>query len=448
MKIKTKYGIIEGVTQDNVELFWGIPYAKADRFCPPVKPDAWDGGLPCAHPRARCIQSPASNLNPFFPEFYKDTAYMPAMSENCQYLNVRTPDVNGKLPVAVYIHGGGFGGGYNSEIEFDSNAIPKQGIVLVTINYRLNVFGFFASPELTKEQGASGNYGILDQLEALRWVQENIADFGGDPNNVTIFGQSAGAMSVQTLVCSPLTRGLVHHAIPQSGGGYLNGFNRNRTLREAEEKGTALIEFGGFSSVKELRALSAEELFDLNSRFVEEEIKKYGFGAGLMYCPTTDGVVLPKPYDEIIAAGQTLDIDYMLGSTENDLTCTPEQLIAGEPSPLHMGNIAFVNELEKQGRKPGYVYFFNRRLPGDGWGAFHSSELWYMFGSLDKCWRPMTEADYALSERMVRDWTNFMKTGNPGFSPCRIEEPYVEKYNCGETGGYDPHADKKNFFFG
>ncbi len=439
MKVTTKYGVVSGVEQDGVQLFFGIPYAKAGRFEKPQKPDAWTGVLPCAHPRARCIQSKPAEPNPYFKEFYADSAYDLPMSEDCLNLNIRTPDIHGKAQVAVYIHGGGFGGGFNAEMEFDSNTLAQKGVVLVTINYRLNVFGFFASKELYEEQGTAGNFGILDQIAALQWVQENIADFGGDPDCVTIFGQSAGCMSVQTLASSPLARGLFHRAILQSGGGYQCGFHDDRPLARACEEGAELMELCGVKTLDELRALPAEKLFKAN---VKQGTLMFQRGAGLFLRPTVDGYVMPMGIDETVAQNALAQADYMIGSTENDLTCTPEQIASGEKAPIYRAAIAFSEKLEEQGRKPAYAYFFTRHLPGDSWGAFHSAELWYCFDSLDKCWRPMTDGDYKLADQMSSYWANFIKTGDPNgaglpaWAPCTKQNPNAQELNI-EGGNTD-----------
>ena len=188
------------------------------------------------------------------------------MDEDCLYLNIWTPDVSTdkKLPVAFYIHGGAFLNGFGSEIEFDGEAFARRGVILVTINYRLGAFGFFAHPGLKQEDpdGCCGNYGIYDQIAALQWVRDNIANFGGDPDKITIFGQSAGAMSVQTLLSSPLTKGMIAGAILQSGGGYKGGFNSNRTLEQAEMLGSKYMEICGASTLEDMRALSPQQLMD------------------------------------------------------------------------------------------------------------------------------------------------------------------------------------------
>ncbi|MBO5998733.1 MAG: carboxylesterase family protein, partial [Lachnospiraceae bacterium] len=225
-QIKTAYGLVEGVDCGNYTVFRGIPYAKPPvgerRWKAPERPDPWDGVLKADTFSAKVLQSEVTPQNPYHKEFYEDPEYLRPSDEDSLYLNIWTPKgaaADAKLPVAFWIHGGGFGGGYSSEIEFDGEAFAAQGVILVTINYRCGVCGFLAHPWLDaeNEKGVSGNYGILDQIAALTWVYENIDAFGGDPANITVFGQSAGCMSTQVLVSSELTEGMIAKAILQSG---------------------------------------------------------------------------------------------------------------------------------------------------------------------------------------------------------------------------------------
>ena len=360
------------------------------------------------------------------------------MSEDCLYLNIWTPAETGneRLPVMMWMHGGGVQSGYSHEIEFDGDAICKRGVILVTINYRLNIFGYFAHPELTAESefGASGNYGVHDQIQALRWIHDNIAAFGGDPNNVTIFGQSGGGRSTQAVSCSPLAKGLVHHAIVQSAGGIATAAGPT-PREEVERRGVRFMEHTGCKNIAELRALPAEKLLEL---LLEYESAggdvRLRFSRGFNI--STDGYALPLSMEHTLVAGKQNDIDYMFGCTANDMGGIIASLAgwAQVQQDNHM--------------RPAYFYRFERALPEDDpndnrvlKGAFHSSELWYTFGTLGRCWRPMTEGDYELSRIMCDMWTNFAKTGNPNgvalphWDPYTITAPSMMTFNIAECGG-------------
>lgn len=272
---KTKYGQVHGVQKDGYTVFCGVPYAKPPvgekRFCPPEEPACWEGVYKADHFGCVCPQTEHEPDSFYGKEFYLDPEFGMKQSEDCLYLNIWTPanTVDEKLPVAFWIHGGAFMHGFSHESEFDGAAYCERGVILVTINYRLGAFGFLAHPWLSEESGVgrSGNYAILDQIAALKWVKENIAAFGGDPENITVFGQSAGCMSVQTLVSSPLTENWISKAIFQSAGGYDTGLNRDMPLSEAETIGQEFVELSGAKSLEELRAIPAEKIVELQEEF-------------------------------------------------------------------------------------------------------------------------------------------------------------------------------------
>lgn len=435
--IETKKGKISGVQMEGHTLFKGIPYAKPPvgelRWRPPQEAEAWDGVYRAERFPNKCMQQ--GRHNGFYQkEFGEAPEFDVPSSEDCLYLNIWAPDGENleKLPVAFYIHGGAFMGGHCSEVEFDGAGYCKRGVILVTINYRCNIFGFLAHPWLSAEsdKGISGNYGILDQIAALRWVRDNIAAFGGDPDNITIFGQSAGSMSVQTLVSTRLTEGLVSKAILQSAGSYGGGINRDLTLDEAMDIGGQIAGLSSAQSLEALRALPAEAVFEL----AEKAQELFPMSGGLIFVPNIDGYLLEDGYDRLTEQDQIHKIPYMIGSTEDDLSCREEDIRAGIKSSLYRGCIGWSLKNEENGNAPAYVYFFSRHLPGDDAGAFHSSELWYMFETLQRCWRPMTERDRELSGRMMDFWTAFMKTGNPNgqgdeWKPCTKEDPFVMELN-------------------
>lgn len=399
-------GIISGVmgSDPNVTIFKGIPYAA-----PPIGNLRWRAPQP-AHPWTgvkRCDEFSCTSMQqqPDPGSFYQREFYQTALlrSEDCLYLNVWTPAKSSdeKLPVMMWIHGGAFLNGCGHKIEFDGEGFGKKGIILVTINYRTGIFGFLAHPELTAESKhkVSGNYGILDQIAALKWIRKNIQAFGGDPDNITVFGQSAGAKSVEVLISSPLTRGMIRKAIMQSGGG-INAIDSNLSLEEAERIGVELCEALEASSIDELRNRSAEEILGDTKDFRPKRIQT----GPLFLIPNTDGYVSTAHTSETIHQGNHHDIPYMVGYTSGELKSFVSML---------PGVTAFADKQVNLGRDSTYLYCFDRQLPGDDAGAFHSSELWYVFETMDRSWRPFEEVDRTLSTVMSGYWANFARIGDP-----------------------------------
>lgn len=404
-------GQIQGVQDGEVYSYLGVPYAAAPvgdlRWKEPQAVTPWEGVKVADHFGPAAPQAPHTEGNPYTSEFFFNGD--PEFSEDCLYLNVWTkaPGKTGKkLPVALWIHGGGYTAGWGFEPEMDGKEWAKKDVVLVTFNYRLGVFGFLPHPLLAQESGhnSSGNYGILDQIAALNWVHDNIAQFGGDPDNITIFGQSAGAGSVKTLVNSPLTGNLIKKAIIQSGGGVSKTpmlVNTNPVA--AGEAAKAVFDWAGYDTLEKMRAASTSEIFNLADRYFAET----GQRARLSSSPSVDGYLMTETFDAAATEGRIKDIPYMIGFTMNDMGA--------------LGNgIANFCELREKAGKPAYAYEFARPLPDDAAGshkmkgAFHSSELWYTFKSLANSDRPFTEQDYVLADKMLDCWTSFVKTGNPG----------------------------------
>lgn len=422
--VKISKGLIRGVQKDGYKTYFGIRYAKAPegelRFRAPQEVEPWEGEYAADHFGAICPQDPFDGF--YSKEFHSDPAFEPPLSEDCLFLNLWVPNEAEKgetsCPVAMYIHGGAFGAGFGSEMEFDGAAYAKRGVILVTINYRLGILGFLAHPWLAAENeaGLSGNYGILDQIAALKWIRDHIADFGGDPDNITVFGQSAGAMSTQTLCSSPLTKGMIAKAIFQSGGSYGKGLHYDLTPDVAMKTGETIMDMLNITSVEQLRAVSPKELKDGLWQYIlkmMEDAKGDPSKMKLPMAPIVDGHLMEKGYYDVIDCGELHNIPYMLGSTSEDILVSPEDRKNGTKSPLYEGILEFSLKEEEIHNNPSYVYYFRHQLPGDEAGAFHSSELWYVFGTVDRCWRPLTEEDKVLSDTMVDYWTNFMKYGNP-----------------------------------
>ena len=428
-RIRIEEGTIAGEEKTSCIIFRGIPYAEAPagklRFQAPKKKEPWLGIYDATEFKYQCPQpDPTSGF--YGKEFYTDPAYpLPEQNEDCLYLNIWTPSVGTgkKYPVALWIHGGAFDHGFGSEMEFDGEAFAHNGVILVTINYRVGVFGFFAHPDLKEEDpmGSVGNYGILDQVMAIRWIYDHISSFDGDPNKITIFGQSAGAMSVQTLISGSLTRDMIHGAIMQSGGGVDNGLTKALLPEEAYAVSEKIMKLCGAESVKEMRDIPAE-------KFVSILPDLYKDLHGLAFSPVIDGVVLTDSPSELAKRGRIYNIPYMLGITSDDITI--EKGSDARKSAFYEGCIRFAQERLRHGNKPVYLYYFKRQLPSDDAGAFHSSELWYVFGTLGRCWRKMEPHDYKLSDDMISYWCSFIKEGDPkkGWKPFDEKGEFVRTF--------------------
>lgn len=455
MIVNTRYGAIEGITENGCEVFKGIPYARppigALRFRKPQKPDSWTGVYRADHFRCKSMQAPP---RPGFyrKEFYSDPNFVTDPSEDCLYLNIWIPlrREEEKLPVGVYVHGGAFMGGAGSNLPFVCNELAKEGVIIVTINYRLGALGFLCHPLLgvEGENQAGGNYGLWDQLEALRWVKENIESFGGDAGRITAFGQSAGAMSLQALALTKQAENLLSGMILQSGGGYENPLSEYRSIEKAARIAEDLLKELGIpegewleSAGKKQQALERLQGIPME-KFMEAVDKVTGKSfaekAGIPFVPVIDGELLTKDGNQLIEEGRFLPIHYMLGANRNDLTTEGEKGPAAETNLMHRGNVSFAQLVNEDKKNRAYVYYFTRQLPGDESGAFHSGELWYVFGSLEYGWRPWEPEDYALSEEMRGYWSRFMKTGDPNkagsedWQACTKEKPYYQILDVGK----------------
>ena len=393
-----------GCQWPGVAAYKGIRYATAGRWEYPTPVTRWEGtyqatayGAACYQPRSFYDEAQVPEKAFYYNEFRRGEHY--GYSEDCLFLNIWTPADAGpdaKLPVLFYIHGGGFTGGCGHEKHFDGPAWPTKGVVAVTVNYRLGPLGFACLPELSAEAGHTGNYGLYDQLCALQWVHDNIAAFGGDPDRVTLMGQSAGAMSVQQLCLSPLTRGLAAGAVMSSGGGVGEEFAAT-PAPDHYAFWQAVMRRAGCADLAEFRALAPQALF------AAWQQEKAADGGRMRTAPVIDGRLIPREGMAAARRGDQLPIPYLMGSTSEDIV----------PPIVHRMAKGWCRLQADQGRPAAYAWFFDRRLPGGGNGAWHSSDLWYWFGTLDHCWRPMTAKDRLLSEQMVQYLTNFARTGDP-----------------------------------
>ena len=425
-------GQVQGVEADieGVYVYRGMPYAA-----PPIRELRWKAPQPVVpwegimiadkfgHPGYQSVHYPGGYTTEW--GYGEESPY----SEDCLYLNVWTKapgQVGKKLPVALWIHGGGYREGWGSEPEFDGQEWAAKDVVLVSINYRLGVFGFLTHPELTAEspEHVSGNYGILDQIESLKWIKKNIEQFGGDPDNVTIFGQSAGGGSVRTICESPLARGLFHKAVIMSAGGLPTATQPSRpsrfapmSLEDAGNLNKKILDWAGLNSLEKMRAASTETLHTVGNL--------YGAVTGdrvwMPMFPLVDGYVSKESFDDAAIHNTLADVPYMIGYTLNDM---------GDMGP---GIAEFCINRDSIGNK-AWAYQFARPLPTDGRknvleGAFHSSDLWFVFKSLKHCWRPWVQGDWDLSEKMITAWTNFAKYSNPNgaedgeWTPCTRKNP-------------------------
>lgn len=439
MKVKTKNGIFIGVEEKETIVFKGIPYAKPPvgnlRYKAPEKLDPSAEEYNADKFSSRSLQCVWEGSDGFYEnEFPLVGELNTPPAEDSLYLNIWVPKerTEEKMPVLFYIHGGGFGGGTGHEIEFHTDEYAKRGIIVVTINYRLGMTGFLVHPWLIEEDPVSvGNYGVLDQIMALDWVIENISNFGGDSGKITICGQSAGAMSVYTIMASRYGDGKYSGAIMQSGSGYPQLLATNLSMEEAIEFGEKYVQLLGATSLEELRKCPAEKLAK-----AQMELVHYCFtnGKTVPFGPIKNGYFLKDTITESVEKGHIYPVPTIIGCNSEDLLTSPEDDCCTE-NIMYRSNIAYSLMNEMTNNNPTYVYLFKRKLPGDNAGAFHSAELWYTMGSIKHCWRPMTEDDYELKDRMVEYWSNFIKTGNPAsettkpWGKCRRVDPFVKVFD-------------------
>ena len=442
--VQTDAGPVAGVRTESLSVYNGIPFAAPPvgslRWCAPQPVEPWKEVRKADKFAAACMQAGVSMPG--------ETP--PAVSEDCLYLNIWTPaeKADASLPVMVWIYGGGFSNGSAAMPLYWGDRLARKGVIVVTFGYRVGPFGFLAHPELTGESPhhTSGNYGLLDQIAALQWVQRNIKAFGGDPARVTIFGQSAGATSVSILMASPLAKGLFQQAIGQSGGLFEPiRLAPNFLLANAEHDGETYVASLGKKTIAEMRALPAEELLKGKAAEVSH--------------PVVEPYLLPEsPYDAFVEGRQT-DVPILVGSNADearslipdlakvkastfsaDITkrwgSLPPQLLEAYPHTTDQeavtARLGFERDLRfgwdvwawarlqaMKGKHGVYYYHFAHQppfpegSPYEGWGASHFAELWYMFDHLNQGSWPWSASDRELAEVMSSYWTNFAKSGNP-----------------------------------
>ena len=445
--VRVEGGMLQGTLEDGLTVFRGIPFAA-----PPVGDLRWRAPQPAAKwPGVRqadkfgpaCVQGTRNPAN-------ADRG--PGVSEDCLYLNVWTPakSTRDRIPVLVWIYGGGFNGGATSEPNYSGEKLAKKGVVLISIAYRVGQLGFLAHPDLSAEtqNHTSGNYGLLDMIAGLRWVQKNIAAFGGDPGRVTIFGESAGGIAVSMLCASPLARGLFHGAISQSGGSFgpprpttMPGENLKR-LPDAERSGDAYAKSAGASSIRALRQLPPDRL------------PAGGRGTGMAW-PIIDGWVIPDDQYKLYEAKRYNDTPILVGYNSDEGASfsparTPEDHVAAVKArygpfadsllkayPVGSTTVPktardltrdaafgwhtwiWARLQAKTGKSKAFYYYFDQHpdYPADspraGYGTPHGADVAYVFQHLNTSNPQITKDDLAISEAMATYWANFAKRGDP-----------------------------------
>jgi para-nitrobenzyl esterase len=496
LTIKTDTGKIHGKKSDDgqVRVFLGVPFAAPPvgplRWKPPQPVAKWKGVREATSFGSHCMQ----------PAIYEDMHFRdPGGSEDCLTLNVWTPakDKKAKLPVMVWIYGGGFTAGTTSEPRQDGAHLATKGVVVVSMNYRLGVFGFMALSGLAAESPdhAAGNYGLMDQTAALQWVQKNIAAFGGNPKNVTLFGESAGSFSVSAQMASPLAQGLFVHAIGESGAAFpgQHGLGFMALADVEKENAASATALFGTSDVSALRAMSGDDLL------AKMAAARHAHTEGGRFWPDVDGYFLPEPVSQIYQEGKQAHVPVLAGWNRDE----PSGTVAQYPKPATVqsftemaqkefgdrapeflklypattdadavrSTIDFAGDsfiafgtwewLEAQvatGTAPVYRYHFEKPAPADkyhpaGSGAFHSDDIEYVFGTLnsriDAVWQP---EDQKLSDLVETYWTNFARTGDPNGG----DTPKWPQYNAADgwqlmhldvnsEAGPDQHRDRYLF---
>ena len=501
-------GSLRGKLQGNTAVFEGIPFAKAPvgalRWREPQPVAAWTGIRDATKPSQPCMQREEGTDGFIAPlaETYGAafTRQVVDPSEDCLYLNVWTPQLraSANLPVMVWLHGGSNRIGSGAEDGYDGTSLAAHGVIVVTLNYRLGVMGFFSHPELTAESPhhSSGNYGLLDQIAALQWVQQNIAQFGGDPGNVTLFGESAGAIDATVLMTTPLTTNLFRRVIAESGPAL--GFGTKSSVAEMEPLETAVgQEAGGQpgSQLEVLRKLTPAQISEIEDRLIASKFKGYDANAAVI-----DGWVLTQSPGRAFVSGKIQQVDLLAGINAREFSAfrvvaavaakkslqpanKPKpaevlKLFADAARPLYGNwtNLVVATYLTKillhgapafdqasndivatcpigaeaaltmsTGRR-AFVYRFDRSVPGKGeseLGAFHSLEIPYVFGTFQSrsfSWLPFTSTDHRLSQTVQSYWTNFAKTGDPNgpglpqWVAWRADqEPYISFSQTGDA---------------
>ena len=473
-KVKVKNGLLQGMTgkDPRITVFRGVPYAKPPvgelRWKAPQPAEDWEGVRKCYEYADMAMMRVHPGMDDdFYTKELHPVAAEYKMSEDCLYLNIFTPakTTEDNIPVFVYIHGGGLQDGYSYEVEFDPERVARRGVIVVMVAYRLGLFGFLAHPEITArtpEGEVISNFGMQDQSMAIHWVYDNIRAFGGDPDNIVICGQSAGARSVQAQICTPLNDGLIKGAIIQSAVSMMFGDEDQSmaaipSLQEAEKYGADFLQTIGIDSLEEAEKTDAHELmrrldkasektryvFGLctDGRFVRESAPSAYYNNRVADIPLIVGVCQGETQSPFIKGSlnyqEFLQKAKKYGDREAEFLRLAEGTNDEEADALMAGD-AFNNflagtrgfcELRSSMGQKVYYYIFDHDIPGDDAGSFHGSDLWFMFDSLGNSWRPFEGKHYDLARQVTSYWTNFVKYKDPNGTdyngnPLPLWEPY------------------------
>lgn len=398
IEYNTPCGIIRGIKRENCVQFRGIRYAKAERFEYPEQIKNWDGIYDatefgdCSY-QHRAFDDDAK-VNAFYhKEFRKGLSF--TYSEDCLFLNIWAPEDAHNCPVLIYIHGGSFTGGSANEGHISGVNFAQNGVIMVAFNYRLGPFGFCSHPDLTDENGICGNYGLFDQTVAIQWVRDNISAFGGNPDKITLMGQSAGAMSVDIHLSNPIIKDYISGAIMLSGSGLQRFLLKPLMPEKTVSFWNTVMKNAGVNEVNQLRTAEPRILYYawLDACKASKFSMPYTF-------PVYDGEILKKGEFSIHTIA---DVPYIIGSTCTDMI----------PIVLQSVNKKWGRYADKNNSNKCYIYNFTRRLPGDDKGAWHSADLLYAFSTLDFNWRPFEKIDYEISNQLSQAICAFVKNGNP-----------------------------------
>ena len=393
--LNTSIGTFLGNDHTSVLEFLGVPYARAGRFeyCQLI--DSYEGtvdarkmGNACPQYRQSHPHLDVSERLFYYREFREGIEFR--YDEDCLNLNIYQPRYSRNCPVVLFFHGGGFNSGANSEEPFRGYKLAGRGIVTVFANYRVGVLGYFSHEEIQKKYGRNGNFGLDDQLQAIRWVRKHIAEFGGDHDNITLMGQSAGAISIQYLCLNHDNEGLFQRAVMMSGAGQFPKYALPKKAEDTYEYWHEMMDIAGCRSFEEFKNLDILKVHD-----AYETIRSRRKDSVYNMMPVIDGYLLKDGVDKLIK--DPLKIGYMIGYTNNDMYA---------PVVAYIGN-KFAKHND------AYVYYFDIDQPGDDNGAFHSSDLRYMFNRLDTSWRTFTNRDREISDMMTGYLANFARNGDP-----------------------------------